>query len=188
MRIFISGGCKNGKSFYAQRLAKDAACSDSGASLPLYYVATMKSVDSEDDERIARHVDERAGWGFTTIEQHERIEEILQRCDNNGSFLLDSLTALLAEEMFRSDGSVDDQAAVRIEQGISQVLDSVSNIVIVSDYIYSDAAVFDPLTELYRKSLAMLDRAAAKMCDVVLEISFSGVIVHKNSPLWRGVA
>lgn len=181
MRVFISGGCKNGKSFYAQRLAKDAAYVDDDNSLPLYYVATMKSVDFEDDERIARHVDERAGWGFTTIEQHERIEEILQKCDNNGSFLLDSLTALLAEEMFRSDGTVDEDAAVRIERGLSQVLESVPNIVIVSDYIYSDAIMFDPLSEMYRKSLAMIDRVAAKMCDVVLEISFSGIIVHKGA-------
>ena len=34
MSTFISGGCKNGKSFYAQRIAK-------AAGTPLYYVATI---------------------------------------------------------------------------------------------------------------------------------------------------
>ncbi|MCL2366194.1 MAG: bifunctional adenosylcobinamide kinase/adenosylcobinamide-phosphate guanylyltransferase [Oscillospiraceae bacterium] len=185
MKVFVSGGCKNGKSFYAQRLAKDAAHIDGGISLPLYYIATMRPVDSEDDARIARHIDERDGWGFATVEQYERIEEILLKCDCGGSFLLDSLTALLAEEMFRPDGRVDEQAAVRIVQGLTEILDSVSNIVIVSDYIYSDAAVFDPLTELYRKSLAMIDRVAAEMCDVVLEVAYAGVTVHKGKDVFR---
>ena len=71
MRIFISGGCKNGKSYYAQRLAK-AQCIGNG----LYYIATMKPVDAEDDERIARHRRERDGFGFTTVEQPFDIENI----------------------------------------------------------------------------------------------------------------
>lgn len=34
MSTFISGGCKNGKSYYAQRIVK-------AAGTPLYYIATM---------------------------------------------------------------------------------------------------------------------------------------------------
>ena len=37
MHTLISGGCKNGKSYYAQRVAK-------AAGAPLYYLATMISV------------------------------------------------------------------------------------------------------------------------------------------------
>jgi len=185
MKVFISGGCKNGKSFYAQRLAKDAAERDLSVSHPLYYVATMKSVDAEDDERIARHKQERAGWGFTTVEQPERIEEILDSCDICGSFLLDSLTALLAEEMFSRDGRVDENAADRVSLGLARVLNEINNIVIVSDYIYSDAEIFDPLTELYRKSLAKLDRTVARLCDVVIEVAYAGVAVHKGEDIFN---
>jgi len=147
----------------------------------MYYIATMKPVDSEDDERIARHIEEREGWGFTTIEQPACIEDILLKCDHNGSFLLDSLTALLAEEMFHADGSVDRLAAERVISGLARVLDEINNIVIVSDYIFSDAIIYDPLTELYRKSLAEIDRYAAKRCDAVLEVAYSGIIIHKGS-------
>ena len=49
MHTFISGGCKNGKSWYAQRIAQ-------AAGKPLYYVATMISTGEEDDQRIARHI------------------------------------------------------------------------------------------------------------------------------------
>ncbi|MCL2405941.1 MAG: bifunctional adenosylcobinamide kinase/adenosylcobinamide-phosphate guanylyltransferase [Defluviitaleaceae bacterium] len=174
MRIFISGGCKNGKSTYAQKLAKHQHNS------PLYYVATMSSVDSEDDERIIRHKQERAGWGFLTIEQPRNIIEILDKCDPSGSFLLDSLTALLANEMFTPSGKVDEHASERIAYQLSDVLHKIQNIVIVSDYIYSDAMLYDPLTEAYRKSLAYLDRLAAKCCDVVLEAAYTQIIVHKG--------
>lgn len=185
MRVFISGGCKNGKSFFAQRLAKAAADNGSGCFVPLYYIATMRPVDAEDSERIARHRDERDGWGFITVEQPCRIEEILRKCDTSGSFLLDSLTALLADEMFPTDGEVDGGASSRVAAGLMQVLSEIDSIVIVSDYIYSDAAIFDSLTEAYRKSLAEIDRVAARLCDVVLEISYAGVIVHKGRELYE---
>ena len=174
MKIFISGGCKNGKSYYAQRLAANQQAH------PLYYVATMAPVDSEDDERIKRHRLERSGWGFITVEQPASIEKILDKCDPQGSFLLDSLTALLANEMFGADGGVDERAAERVANGISLLLADVGNIVIVSDYIYSDALLYDHDTEIYRKSLALVDRTAAKSSDVVLEIAYSGVMTHKG--------
>ena len=179
MKIFISGGCKNGKSFYAQHLAKTQGKGS------LYYIATMKPVDAEDNQRIARHRHEREGWGFTTIEQPVDIEKILEKCgpDKNrpdASFLLDSLTALLANEMFLADGSVNEQAADKIAGGLLQIMEEIKNIVIVSDYIYSDALVYDPLTEQYRKSLAKIDSAVAGNCDTVLEIAYTNVIVHKG--------
>ena len=174
MRIFISGGCKNGKSTLAQRLAKQQ---QNGA---LYYVATMASTGHEDDERITRQIEERAGWGFTTIEQPRNIGGLLEKCDAAGSFLLDSLTALLANEMFGIDGSFDEGALVRVSAELSDVLGRTQSIVVVSDYIYSDAAEYDPFTEAYRKSLAALDRQAAAACDVVLEAAYTNIIVHKG--------
>ena len=65
MNVFISGGCKNGKSMYAQKIARDMA---EAQQVPLYYLATMIPVDAEDRARISRHLSEREGWGFETIE------------------------------------------------------------------------------------------------------------------------
>ena len=177
MKIFISGGCKNGKSTLAQRLAAHRDLR--------YYIATMTACDAEDEERILRHRQERVGMGFVTIEQPNRIEDILTKCDVSGSFLLDSLTALLSNEMFAQQGECDKFACNRIARGLADVLDNIQNIVIVSDYIYSDAMQYDPLTELYRKSLACLDRAVAARCDVVLEVTFTQIIVHKGEEMYR---
>jgi adenosylcobinamide kinase/adenosylcobinamide-phosphate guanylyltransferase len=181
VRIFISGGCKNGKSRYAQRLAK-AQETDS-----LYYIATMKPVDSEDRQRIERHRRERDGLGFTTVEQPNNIENVLSKCGKSGSFLLDSLTALLANEMFMSRGGVNERAHEKIIRALSEITSNVKNIVIVSDYIYSDAFLYDALTERYRKSLAEIDRAAANYCDVVLEASYANLIVHKGRESFKEI-
>jgi len=140
----------------------------------------MSAKDDEDLERIAKHREERDGWGFTTIEQPKSIEDILPKCGCEGSFLLDSLTALLANEMFSLSGDFDESAHVRIAVGLLRVLDKLENIAIVSDYIYSDAMQYDPLTEAYRKSLAALDRLMASKCDVVLEAAYTQIIVHKG--------
>jgi len=214
MRIFISGGCKNGKSTIAQQLAKiqqngpggfDLKCAEASKKIanastrffakpevqfqakPLYYVATMSSADREDDARILRHKQERAGWGFATVEQPRSIEEILTKCDTGGSFLLDSLTALLANEMFSASGEVDEYACRRIAGGLTDVLRKVENIVIVSDYIYSDAILYDPVTESYREMLASLDRLAARLCDMVLEAAYTQIIVHKGGDMYKKV-
>ena len=181
MKIFISGGCKNGKSFYAQQYARQLAKVQGAGSL--YYVATMKPVDSEDDERIARHRREREGWGFATIEQPVDIEKILTQCGRKDSLLLDSLTALLANEMFLPNNKVNEHAAEKIVAGLLQITDTIENIAIVSDYIYSDAVLYDPLTEKYRESLAKIDRMAALNCDAVLEIAYTNVIVHKGKEM-----
>lgn len=177
MRIFISGGCKNGKSYYAQRLAKTQAAENG----QYYYIATMAPTDVEDDERIARHRRERDGWGFATIEQASGIDAVLDKCDPHGSLLLDSVTALLANEMFLPDGSVQTAAAEKITGGLLRVIAAFENIVIVSDYIYSDAVLYDPMTEFYRQALAKIDRTAADACEIVLEAAFGGITVHKSS-------
>jgi len=182
MKIFISGGCKNGKSYHAQRLAK-AQQTDL-----LYYIATMKPADPEDDGRIIRHKKERGGWGFETIEQPVDIENILDKCDCRGSFLLDSLTAVLANEMFPPpDYTININAAGKIKDGLSRVMDKIKNIVIVSDYIYGDAAAYDETTEKYRRSLAEIDRFAAQNCDIVLEAAYTNVTAHKGGELYEKI-
>ena len=186
MKIFISGGCKNGKSYYAQHCAKHLAKVQQANDL--YYVATMQPVDSEDDQRIARHIEERTGWGFVTIEQPVDIESILHTCDPDGSFLLDSLTALLANEMFPLDGCVNEKAAEKIIGGLSQIFKKVNNIILVSDFIYSDAVIYDQLTEKYRQSLADIDKRLAKECDILLEAAYTQVIVHKGEDLFHEIS
>lgn len=183
MNIFISGGCKNGKSYYAQELARDMSREK---SLPLYYLATMIPCDEEDRARIRRHLSERDGWGFETVEQGRSICDALcgftvsgSKVSPEGVFLLDSVTALLSNEMFLPDGTVDESAGERVAAELREFADRTGNTVFVSDYIYSDAQLFDEYTENYRKSLALIDRTLAAVCDQVIEVSYGFKYLYK---------
>ncbi len=172
MSTFISGGCKNGKSFYAQRIAK-------AGGLPLYYIATMIPHDSEDDARILRHQKEREGWGFETLECGADILSCLEKADPAGFFLLDSVTALLSNEMFTAE-RMNPDAPGKIAGELVEFVKRAPRTVLVSDYIYSDANLYDEWTEAYRRGLARIDRALARACDDVLEVVHGQVIVHKG--------
>ena len=177
MNVLISGGAKNGKSYYAQRIAKQMA---EEQEVPLYYIATMIPRDEEDQARIRRHIAERAGWGFQTLEQGLDLPGLLRRgggragsdpVDPNGVFLLDSVTALLSNEMFDEKGNYDPGAAQRVAADCTAFAKATGNTVFVSDYIYGDAQRYDTMTEDYRRALAAVDRQLAKVCERVVEVS-----------------
>ncbi|MGM9613156.1 MAG: bifunctional adenosylcobinamide kinase/adenosylcobinamide-phosphate guanylyltransferase, partial [Butyricicoccus sp.] len=176
MTIFITGGCKNGKSTFALR----QACRLSGAG-PRYYVATMEPCDAEERERVRIHRAARAGMGFLTLEQGRNLPACLSRADCRGTFLLDSVTALLANVMFPSDGPPEEDAVSRIADELVTFLSAVRHAVIVSDFLYSDGACYAPLSERYRQGLSRLDRLLAQRCDCVVEICAGLPVVCKGS-------
>ena len=178
MNVLISGGCKNGKSHDAQKLAKKIAQPEK----PLYYLATMVPVDLEDRQRIEKHRSDREGWGFETIEISRDILTATRHCDPSGSFLLDSITALLANEMFEKEGTVVPNASRKVADDLRQLAEKVKNIVFVSDEIHSDASLYDPVTNEYRKGLAHIGKTLAQVCDYVLEAVCGNLIVHKPAP------
>ncbi len=175
MNVFISGGAKNGKSTYAQNLAvkmaKERKC-------PLYYIATMIPHDDEDRARIERHRRERQGFGFRTIECGRDIDREIE--GREGIFLIDSVTALLSNEMFRNDGTVDAEASIRISERLSALVKNHDGLIFVSDSIYCDGGNYDELTKGYIEGLAIIDKALAKVCDSVIEMTFGFPIEYKE--------
>ena len=205
MIIFISGGAKNGKTTLGQDLAVQLAASSNAdlgccggvagaagadesfenccsAVAPHYYVATMIPADSEDHERIRRHIEDREGMGFETIEVGRNILSCLETADCGGTFLLDSVTALLLNELFPDPVSceMDIAAAEQCADDVAAFAKMVKNAVIISDYIYSDAARYDEVTEVYRSCLAAIDRKLAAAADTVIEVSAGNIFVHKG--------
>jgi len=177
MTIFISGGAKNGKSTLAQDLT--VALSKGGKH---YYVATMISSGAEDDDRIRRHIADREGMGFETVECFRNIMDCLKIADKDGVFLVDSVTALIQNSLFpvEKNYEIDLNAANRCEEELVEFARTVRHAVFVSDYIYSDAQRYSESTEMYRKCLADIDRRLAAVCDTVIEVSAGQFIIHKG--------
>ena len=177
MTVFISGGCKNGKS----SIAEDCCVKLAGGG-PLYYIATMIAYDDEDRERIKRHQKSRMGKNFITLEQPKDLLGCLKNSDpKNGTYILDSVTALLINEMYSPDSpSADPLAGERTAKDLELFARSVKNAVFVSDYIYSEAPEYSQYTLDYMKALALCDKTLAKVCDVVAEISGTIPTVDKG--------
>ena len=175
MTFFISGGAKNGKS----TLAQDIAVALGGKR---YYVATMISTGEEDNERIRRHIEDRDGMGFETVECFRNIMDCLNTADKDGVFLVDSVTALIQNSLFPMEKNyeMDLEAANRCAGELVEFAHTVRHAVFVSDYIYSDAEAFSESTEMYRKCLASIDRRLAQICDTVIEVSAGQSIVYKG--------
>ena len=177
MTYFISGGAKCGKSSLAQDLS--VALSKGGKH---YYVATLIPDGSEDHDRIRRHLEDREGMGFETVECFRNILDCLETADKNGVFLVDSVTSLIQNSLFpvEKNYEMDLAGANRCAVELIEFAKTVRHAVFVSDYIYSDAEVFSESTEQYRKCLADIDRRLAKVCDTVIEVSAGQLVIHKG--------
>ena len=177
MTIFISGGCKNGKSTIAEN-----CCLALAKGGPLYYVATMTAYDDEDRARIRRHRESRRGKGFITVEQPRDLLGCLEKTDSeNGTYILDSVTALLINEMYSPEReSADPDAGKRTAADLEAFAKSVKNAVFVSDYIYSGADDYSQYTIDYQKALALCDRTLAACCGAVAEISGGIAVMYKG--------
>lgn len=180
MKILLTGGCKSGKSRLAQHLAARLS-----RGRQLYYLATMVPQDEEDWERIRRHVAERAGLCFRTIECGEDFAAGWRQLPHDAVFLLDSLTALLAHAMFPPGGKPVLDAGAALSEELALLSDSVADGVFVSDGIFCDSGAYDALTEGYRSALAALEQAVASRCDGVAELCAGIPVVHAGAAAMR---
>lgn len=178
MRALLLGGSKSGKSHLAQELCRELA-----GGGPMIYWATMEPVDGEDRERIRRHVDDRAGWGFATLERGRELGLALDDVQG-ATVLFDSVTAALANEMFTACGT-DDGAAERLAEDLLAVSRGCLHFVCVCDEIWRDGFTYDGATEDYRRGLAEICRRLAEEFDAVYEVTAGQIHVWKGEGICR---
>ena len=177
MTALIVGGSKSGKSSLAQEIAVSLA-----GTGPLYYLATMVPRDGEDRARIARHLEDRAGLGFVTVEQGKNLPGCLARANREGTFLLDSVTALLTNEFFPPEKNYapDYTAGQRVGDDILSLARQVRHLVVVADDLFRDAARYDGTTESYRQALGGILCRLAEEAELVVEMTMGNPVVHKG--------
>ena len=71
--ILVTGGCRSGKSQFAEHLALSA-------SEIRRYIATCPVCDVEMAERVRRHRERRRADGWVTIEEPLHLTEALKQC------------------------------------------------------------------------------------------------------------
>ena len=167
MRILLLGGSKSGKSMLGQRLTRQLA--DGG---PMIYWATLEPRDTEDRAIVRRHLAERDGWGFGTLERGRALPEGLALVPRESAVLFDSVTACLACQMF-SGPQPDAAAAARTARELLTVSRYPRHFVCVCDELWRDGVT-------YRRGLAEICRALAAEFDAVAELAAGCVRVWKG--------
>ncbi|SCJ05684.1 bifunctional adenosylcobinamide kinase/adenosylcobinamide-phosphate guanylyltransferase [uncultured Clostridium sp.] len=191
MIVLVVGGAKSGKSMFAQNLSKslnESLKNPISVQLDgeierevgkLYYVATMNPYDLEDLKRIENHLREREGYGFNTIEETLNMSKVSSLIKEEDTVLIDSITSLVTNYMFRGKEFYKD-VSDDILSGILEIINNSKNVVIVSDYLFSDSIQYDCYTENFRKEIGVVNRKLAKIADTVVECSYGNIIYHKG--------
>ena len=146
-------------------------------SKKLYYIATMEPYGKEAKKRIEHHIKLREGKGFITIEKFTKLKEIW--LPKGSTAILESLSTLLANEMFSPKGS-GKKADVEVLSGINKLCKTCENIVIVTDNIFEDGVFYLPETMEYIKALGDINYQVASMADEVINIVASCPVYYKK--------
>lgn len=168
---FVYGGSGSGKSSYAETKILEITKNEKKI-----YLATMQSFGEEGKRRIERHKKMREGKNFITIEKSIDVENILidfEKSNDNYSLLLECLSNLVANEMFRENKKNDEDFVVaKILQGIKKILQCkrIINVVVVSSSVFADGISYDDDCKKYIMALGKLNMEFAKIADTVTEV------------------
>ena len=120
--------------------------------------------------------------GFETIGQGRNLPECLNRVDCRGTFLLDSVTALMMNEMYPDPATwkMDPGAGERTAKSLVSFAARTQNGVFVADDLGGDPVMYDLETEAFRRMLACSLKTLAAVCDTVVEVTAGIPLVWKG--------
>jgi adenosylcobinamide kinase/adenosylcobinamide-phosphate guanylyltransferase len=161
--IFITGGARSGKSSFAEKYAaseaKTKACS-------LHYIATSKPSDEEMAQRIKRHQRDRkeSENPWKTWEWPVDLREIVSHFKHSDVVLIDCLTVLLSNELFRKEGTNDSKEDGQnvyhsILDGIFLLAGTVEILIIVSNEVLTEPMSDKTMVRSYSHLLGRLHQA-----------------------------
>ena len=166
----VTGGCRSGKSRYAQSLAESL-----GESRVM--LATAEARDDEMRDRIARHQADR-GAGWRTIEAPIRIADHL---DQPGEVVLvDCLTLWVSNLLCTDATDAEMEAASRAL--VEALRASSSPVVLVTNEVGLGIVPMNSLARRFRDQAGFLAQRVAEVADrVVLTVAGIPMII-KDSP------
>lgn len=167
MLTLIIGGSGSGKSVYAEEYAERVS-----SGKKKYYLATMQAYGEESQRKIERHRKLRQGKQFTTIEQPYSIAEALQKINEEEAvILLECMTNLTANEMFRTDPPQQSQCVIdKIINDIAVLRSAVSHLIIVSGNVFEDGIEYDAMTMEYIQAMGRINECLAEKAEHVIEV------------------
>ena len=174
MITLITGGSGSGKSAYAESVITGFG------DFERIYIATMYPFDEESHARIRRHRKMRAKKNFQTLECYTGLKKL--KVPAGSCVLLECMSNLVANEMYREDGA-GKETVPAVWSGVRHLAKTASNLVIVTNEIFSDGIDYDPETIRYQNYLGEINRKIASLADQVTEVVYGIPVRVKGEQL-----
>ncbi len=174
----ITGGCRSGKSLYAQRLAE---------SIPgrRVYVATCPVLDGEMSERVRRHRQDRAARQWDTIEEPVKLGEAIRSADGHQVVLVDCLTLWVNNLMYQAEQAgrdvTEDHVAERCAEVLTAAGERAGTIIFVTNEVGMGIVPENKLARHYRDLAGRCNQVVAAGADLVALVSCGIPIFLKGS-------
>jgi adenosylcobinamide kinase / adenosylcobinamide-phosphate guanylyltransferase len=181
--IFISGGVRSGKSSFAERKAVEISCETGGQ---LIYLATGVPSDSEMEERIFKHKQDRnpMKYHWKTVEQSVNIGKLAEDFSEKDIILLDCVTTLLNNELFSVEREGEplyfEKVKKSIVTGIADIKKRVQTLIVVSNEVLNEPLVGNNLVFTYGRLLGQIHQQLVKEADQVFLVESGIPIVMKG--------
>ncbi len=157
--VLVGGGVRSGKSGFAQKMAEN---------LPgrRAYLATAEALDTEMEDRIARHQAARGESWHKTIEEPLELNAALQAAGSEFDIILvDCLTLWLSNLMGRGDS--DAQILSTIDR-LATTIDRIpATIILVTNEVGLGLVPEHPLSRRFRDLSGFTNQRLAAACQEV---------------------
>ena len=173
MIIYIYGGVSSGKSEYAEELI-------SREFNKKIYLATMENTGEYAAKRVEKHLLQRKGKGFFTIEEPRHIKDL--NIDEDDNILLEDLTNLLSNNLFNEAGLKNNfkEITEEIFSDIITLKDRCNSVFIVGNDIFSTERNQSKELDIFIDCLYSLHNKIIEVADRVIEVVY-GLPYDKKS-------
>ncbi|MDO5734399.1 MAG: bifunctional adenosylcobinamide kinase/adenosylcobinamide-phosphate guanylyltransferase [Eubacteriales bacterium] len=163
----IIGGEKSGKSDFAEQAAFQLAQS---MNQPLLYLATLYIGDDlENQERVRKHREQRSAYGFSNHEIYFDFKDQIVNLPSGHIILLDCLTNLLTNRLYRPVGdeweTSEDSDELIIDElllALESLASTSSHLFIVANDLHRNLPVQSPEMQRFLRLHGKLLQAIAK--------------------------
>ena len=165
MITYIYGGVSSGKSEYAEELI-------SGEFNKKIYLATMENAGEHAGKRVEKHLLQREGKGFFTIEEPRHIKEL--KIDEDDNILLEDLTNLLSNNLFNEDGLKNNfkEITEKIFSDIITLKSRCNSVFIVGNDVFSTERNQSRELDIFIDCLSSLHKQIIDVADRVIEVVY----------------
>ena len=161
--LLISGGNGSGKSRYAEELI-------ARTTGPRYYIATMEPQTEENRRRLGKHIAQRSGLNFATLELTAHVGTAPVTADS--VVLLEDVSNLLGNTVFSAHCTLEDawQDMLALQKRCGLLVAVTISGLSSHGYAGETATYIDDLNTLNRRLFDLADAA---------------VTMKNNSPVWE---